>query len=214
MALLESEIELIKYELGWNTLSVGSEPYVGIAAIFNQVVQPYLLSGLITSSATVVTATTSPTQVALTLAAVSGTNTQGTAVSVHVGDRLVIDVDSAQESAIVESISGNNVTLRLSLAHTGTYPVTVEGGESIVRSILRNCRAVAAKIEAAVGRAGIKKVDEIEFFPSTAGGGSTVFGELSALRTYWRGELYRVLFGVGDRSLIGGGRGGGAISVY
>ncbi len=38
--------------------------------------------------------------------------------------------------------------------------------------------------------------------------------ELRGLRDYWRGELYRVLFGVGDRSLIGGGRSGGAISVY
>lgn len=211
MALLQSELQLIRYELGWNNLSTGAEPYIGIAAIFDRVVAPYLRSGLITSSATAVAVGAG--QTALVLTATTGTDTQGAAVAVHVGDRLVVDVDARQELAIVESMMGSTVTLLLSIAHTGTYPVTVEGGESILRGILRNCRAATAKLESAGSRAGVKKVDEIEFFASSAGG-STVFGELIAQRQYWRGELYRLLFGVGDRSLTGGGGAGGNISVY
>lgn len=212
MALLQSELDLIRFELGWNELTTGAEPFIGITALFDRVVAPYLRAGLITSSSTSVTAATTPTQVNLTLAAVSGTNTQGDAVSVHAGDRLVIDVDSAQEIATVESISGSVVTLLLSNAHAGTYPVTVEGGESIVRGILRNCRAVGVKIASAMTRAGLKKVDEIEFFASSTGG-STVFSDLVGQQRYWRSELYRALFGIGDRSLVGGGS-GGLISVY
>lgn len=214
MSLLPSELDLIRYELGWNELTTGAEPYVGVAALFDRVVLPFLRSGLITTSSTAVTAATPAAPVALTLAAVSGTNTQGTTVTVSAGDKLVIDVDDLQESATVESISGNIVTVPLSLAHTGVYPVTVEGGESLVRSILRRCRKVSASIESAMDNAGLKKVDEVEFFPS-AGGGSSMFGDLVAQQKYWRNELYRVLFGVGDRSLTGQATGaGGLVSIY
>lgn len=215
MALLTSEVDLIRYELGWSALTTGAEPYIGIAAIFDRVMVPYLRAGLITSSATAVTASPTPALVTLTLASVSGTNTQGDAVAVHVGDRLVVDVDSRQESATVESISSLNVSLLLSNAHTGTYSVTVEGGEALLRSILRKCRAAAQALEDAMLNAGIKKVDEIEFFPSKSTGGSTMFEDLKVQRQYWRNELYRLLFGVGDKSLTGqNGGSGGLISVY
>lgn len=214
MSLLQSELDSIRYELGWNELTVGAEPYIGVAAIFDRVVLPFLRSGLITSSSTTVTAASPAEPVTLTLAAVSGTNTQGTTVTVSVGDKLVVDVDSRQESAIVQAISGSTVTLLLSLDHSGTYPVTVEGGEAIVRSILRRCRNISLRLEEAADNAGIKKVDEVEFFASSSGG-STLFGELIAQRQYWRQELYRALFGSGDRSLTGQSAGtGGLISVY
>lgn len=214
MALLTSELDLIRFELGWNGLTTGATPYIGIAEIFDRVVAPYLRSGLITSSSTAVTASAAPAKTTLTLTAVSGTNTQGDTVAVHVGDRLIVDVDSRQEATTVESMSGVTVQVLLSLAHAGTYPVTVEGSESILRGILRNCRNVSSKLESSASRVGIKKVDEIEFFGATSGG-STVFSELMGQRQYWRGELYRCLFGVGDRSLSGGGMGnGGLLSVY
>lgn len=215
MALLESELEEIRYELGWSNLTTGAEPYIGIAAIFDRVVAPYLRSGLITTSSTAVAAATTPTQRSITLAAVTGTNTQGTTVTVSAGDRLIIDVDSQQEAAIVQSISGSVVTVMLSLAHAGTYPVTVEGGEAKLREILRACRDVSARIARSMGRAGVKKVDEIEFFEKKTGG-STVLSDLVEAQRYWRGELYRLLFGTGDKSLVGGGMGGagGLVSVY
>lgn len=215
MALLTSEVDLIRYELGWSGLTTGAEPFIGIAAIFDRVMVPYLRSGLITSSATAVTASATPALVPITLTAISGTNTQGDAVAVHVGDRLVVDVDARQEASTVESISGSIVSLLLSNVHTGTYSVTVEGSEALLRSILRKCRAAAQALEDAMSSAGIKKVDEIEFFPSKMTGGSTIFDDLRTQRQYWRNELYRLLFGVGDKSLTGQSSGsGGLVSVY
>ncbi|MFA5186327.1 MAG: hypothetical protein WC551_07630 [Patescibacteria group bacterium] len=213
MALLESELELIRWELGWNALSVGAIPYIGIAAIFEKVVQPYLLSGLITYSSTQVVAADTPTVVALTLGAVSGTNTQGTAVAVHVNDTLVVDVAYAQETAVVQAIRGNSVSVELRFAHSGTYPVTVQGGEAIVRWLLRRCWLIRERIANSESRAGIKKVDEIEFFQGKAGGGTT-FEELTTRQKYWRSELKRILFGTGDPTISSISGGGSGISVY
>jgi|WetSurMetagenome_2_1015567.scaffolds.fasta_scaffold02064_9 hypothetical protein len=215
MALLQSEIAQLQFELGWTNLTTGAVPYIGTVATFQQVVEPYLNAGLITTSSTAVVAPTTPTLTAITLAATTGTNRQGTAVSVHVGDSLVIDTDYQQEIAHVQSITGSIVSVQLRLAHTGTYSVTVQGGEEMVRFFLRRCWSIRERIANSDSRAGIKKVDEIEFFEAK-GGGSTVFKELIERQTYWRQELFRVLFGQGDRSLTGNdtGGGGGAIALY
>ena len=181
MALLDSEINRIRYELGSPNLSVLAEPYIGIAAVYTHIVQPYLLAGAKTTSTTAVTAATSPTLVTLTLASATG---------VEAGATVVVDVDARQERATVESVSGSTIAVLLSLAHSGTYPVTVEGGESIVRDILRKLRIIGDRLESSFGRAGIKKVDEVEFFE-----GGAVFTNLMSQREYWRGELARVLFG-------------------
>jgi hypothetical protein len=217
MALLPSELDQIKFELGWNTLTIGAVPYVGIAAIFERVVQPYLNSGLVTTGHGYVASASAPTCVDVHLEAVSGVNTQGTPVSVQVGDRIVLDVDYAQEVAVVQGMNGNLVTVQLRLAHEPPYPVTVVGGEAMVRYILRRCWAVREKIERSDSREGIKKVDEIEFFENRQTGGSTALQGLMAHQDYWRSELRRVLFGAGDPNLTTGGSGSGsgrAIAVY
>jgi hypothetical protein len=214
MALLPSEISQLKVEFGWNDLTAGAIPYFGIVATFEQIVEPYLNSGLITTSSTTVTASTTPALTELTLAAVSGVNRQGKAVSVGVGDMLVIDVDGQQELVHVQSITDLIVSVRLSLAHTGTYPVTVQGGEMMVRWLLRQLWDVRLRLSKSSSRAGIKKVDEIEFFQGKSGSG-TLFDDLLRLQDYYRQELYRVLFGGGDRSLTGNdtGRGGASIRL-
>ena len=60
MALLTSEITRIKYELGFNVLSLGAEPYIGITQLFENVIQPYTLSGASTTSATAIVAADDP----------------------------------------------------------------------------------------------------------------------------------------------------------
>lgn len=177
MALTDSEVQRIRYELGFNVLSVSAEPYIGVTALFEQVIQPYLTTGASTTSSTAVSAATTPTPVTLTLAIGTGFET---------GCRVVVDVDSRQEIATAQLVSGTSLTVLLSKTHSGTYPVTVEGGESIVREILGKIRNVADRIEGAAIKAGIKKVDEIEFFPEAMGG---VFANLQAQRSYWRDEL-------------------------
>ncbi len=195
MSLLDSELNRIRYELGYPVLATGAEPYIGITAVFAQVIQPYLLAGAKTTSTTAVTAATTPTLVTLTLALATGFDA---------GARVVVDVDGRQEAATVESVSGSTISLLLSLAHSGTYAVTVEGGESIVRDILRKLRVIGDRIEGSFSRAGLKKVDEVEFFEHGA-----AFTDMMSQREYWRGELSRALFGAGQ-----GSGGGTQLAVY
>lgn len=180
MALTSSEIQRIKIEMGYHGIGLGGSPYIDYLSAFEGVIQPYLLSGAITTCATTVAASAAPAVVTLTLADATG---------FAAGNRVVVDVDDAQETPVVDMVVGNTITVRLALAHSGTYPVTVEGAESIVRDYLRKILNVAKKQEAAAGRAGIKRVDEIEFFGSNATGGSSVFKDLAEQREYWRREL-------------------------
>lgn len=162
MALLDSELERIKAELGYNTLTIGALPYVGFSQLFTNVVQAYMSSGATTTSTTSVTAATTPTPVSLTL---------GSATGFAALARVVVDVDDRQEVVTVQSVSGSTISVILSLAHSGTYPVTVEGGESLVREQLALLRAINAQILSAASTAGIKRVDVIEFYGGGSGGG-------------------------------------------
>lgn len=184
MALLTSELRRMRYELGYNVLDVGAEPYIGVSALFESVIQTYMQSGATTTSTTTVAAASEPTPVTITLASATGFSAF---------DTVWVDVDSRQESATVQSVSGSTITLLLSLAHTGTYPVTVEGGEAIVRSILRKLVAIGDELgDGASGSAGIKRVDEIEFFQDSASDGGRT-ASLQKLRDYWRDELASAL---------------------
>lgn len=181
MALLDSELYRIKAELGYNVLTIGSEPYISHMALFDQVIAPYLQAGAQTTSTTAVTAASTPTPVSLTLADASDFSS---------GDIVIVDVDSRQERATIQSLSGSSITLLLSLTHSGTYPVTVEGGEAMVRDFLARIAAVSDQIGEAVSTAGIKRVDDIEFAVESSS------GQLSTLqehRMYWRDELASAL---------------------
>lgn len=200
MALLDSEIARCKYELGYNVLTISAEPYIGVARVFELVIQPNLLAGAITTSSTAVTAVAAgalANPVTLTLASVTGFS---------VGDRVTVDVDDRQESAMIQAIAGSTITLLLTKTHSGTYTLTVERGESIVREILARLRSIADKLgTAALQQAGIAKVDEIEFFSGMQG----VRYEMQKLQTYWRNELASALGVRNLRSSIGG-----EIAVY
>lgn len=182
MALTTGEVRRLKAELGYNVLSSGAEPYVGVDQLFEQVISPYMTAGAVTTSSTSVEAATTPTPVTLTLASASGFSQF---------DRVVVDCDALQEIATVRSVSGSTISVVLSLAHDGTYPVTVEGGESLVRQILNKLDRLGNSLGFdAADSAGIKKVDEIEFF---GGGGGDAASELRSLREYWRRELASIL---------------------
>jgi hypothetical protein len=45
MSLLDSEVERIKAELGYNVLTIGALPYVGFSQLFANVLQPYTSAG-------------------------------------------------------------------------------------------------------------------------------------------------------------------------
>lgn len=214
MALLDSEVQRVRYELGYPNLNTAAEPYIGIVAYFTQIMQPYLLSGASTTSSTTVTAADVPTPQTLSL---------GSATGFNAGDIIVVDVDARQERATVQSLSGSSATVQLSLAHVGTYPVTVESGESIIRDILRELRLLSTGMNGQASafasyrsRAGIKAiVGEVEFF----GGGTTLASQgidpltqLNQLREFWRDEL---AFALGIERLNKlSASGGSTVSVY
>jgi hypothetical protein len=183
MALLPSEIQRIKYEIGYNIIGVGAEPYISIYAVFDQVIAAYITAGSATTASTAVIASTTPAPASITLASSSG---------FAEGARVVVDVDIRQEIATVQSLSGAVATVLLTKAHTGTYPVTVEGGESIVREILKELRDVQSKLLAAAGTAGLKRAEDIEWFQGLNGVGSQL-ATIKEQRELYRDELASAL---------------------
>jgi hypothetical protein len=204
--LNDSEIARLKFELGFNALTLGAEPYIGVTSFFTQVFLPNLQGGALTSSTSVVAAQpvgSGPAPVTLTLASPTGFNLL---------DRAIVDVDDAQEEATVQSVTGSTIVVRLVKAHgtDGAYPVTVEGGEAMIRYYLARCRKISQRIDAFGARAGIKKADEVEFF----GGEQRLSGfrTLGDMQQHFRRELCVLVFGVGNIGSFGGA--GGRIGVY
>lgn len=185
MALLAAEVARLKYELGFNVLAVGAEPYISITSLFEQVIQPYVTAGATTTSTTSFTPDTVGEFEPVTLTIASATGFDALA-------RVVVDVDARQEIATAQSVSGSTVTLLLSQPHSGTYPVTVEGGESILRELLGSISQVANELGEGFSSAGIQQVDEIKFFRGSDGGSSRI-EELRGLREYYRRELASAL---------------------
>jgi hypothetical protein len=171
-------------------MSLQALPYIGISPMFDSVIQNYLTSGASTTSASPVTASTTPTPQTLVLA--SGTGFAA-------GNVIIVDVDTRQERATVQSLSGSSAVVQLSKTHSGTYPVTVEGGESIIRERLNQLNKLngpGGTLEKLRSRVGIAKVDEIEFFGG--GNGKAVAGkdpltQVLQLIEYWRDELAEAL---------------------
>ena len=182
MALTDGEIAAIKRELGYNLLEIGAVPYIGITQLFEQVIQPYLATGTNTTSITTVTASTTATPATLTLASATGF----TALA-----RVIVDVDDREEVVTVQNVSGSTITALFKLAHTGTYPVILEGGESIVRDILRQIRGVQKQITSATSTAGLKRVDVIEFYGDSVTTSQTSM--LQKLLMHWRDQLAAAL---------------------
>lgn len=159
-------------------------------------------TGVMTSSSTIVAAISQPpVPIPVTVA---------DATAFTAGSRVVVDVFSRQEVAPILSVVGNVLTLLLTKGHAGTYPISQESGETLVRGILGKLRNIANVLDgggpdggvdamsSATAGLGIKKVDEIEFFGSASGaGGATLAGntiqQQLAMREYWRDELAGIL---------------------
>ena len=203
--LSDAEIAFLKAELGYNVLSIGAEPYVGITSLFTQVVQANVFGGAETTSTTTVAASSAPAPVAITLASATG---------FAAGDRVVIDVDSRQETATLQSLSGAAATFLLSLAHSGTYPVAQESPLTLVRhamSQIRRINGAGGILQSAAAQSGIKKVDEVEFFGDGTAG--TQFKSKLEALTYWRNFLAN-LIGVENRNGVATSGGGARFEVY
>jgi hypothetical protein len=97
----------------------------------------------------------------LTLASVAGLSS---------GSRVVLDVDTSREVVTVRAVTGSTVSVVCAKTHAGTYPVEVESALTIVRGILADLEAIDQQERVAIPQAGVKRVDEIEFFGRAEGG--------------------------------------------
>lgn len=170
--LLTSEVERIKAELGYNLIGIG-QPYIGTTALFELAVQPYLSAGAATTSSTSVTGDGTPKSI--TLASATGFTA---------GARVAVDVDGRQETVTIQALSGASLTALFLKTHSGSYPVTVEGGESIIREKLQAIVAFHASMAAATkGRGALKKADDAEWYePKGSSQFATQREDLMALR--------------------------------
>lgn len=191
MALRNEEIIRLKYELGMNVTGVGAEVYIGYVAVFDRAVQPYLID-VSTTSSTAVVAAAAGANVAITVASnpVSTTSTQ--ALSFVPGSMLVVDVGPNTETTIVQQIAGLVLTVQLFNAHSGTYPVVLQGAEQIIRDIFTRLDVIKSEmLNVAPKTAGIGKVDEVEMFSKKSGRDRTQdkFGALLWQRDEARRDL-------------------------
>jgi hypothetical protein len=177
MPLTPGELDRVRAELGYNVLNVGAEPFIGVHAVFSQVIAPYLREGNDTTSATAVTASDTGTFVTLTVASATG-------ITLH--ERVAVDVDDYLEMATVRSVSGTSVGVILKKMHAGTYPVTVDGGLVQIRECLAALYNTHQKINDLEGTGGLKAVDEIQFYDAK---GKTHLQVLNDQLEHWRDEL-------------------------
>jgi hypothetical protein len=183
MAFSASELWSIKRELGYNLLNTGATAYVGVSQLIEQVVNNNI-EAEVSTTATIATAIAASSQAApqtLTLASPTGFAT---------GQRCYIDVDARQEVATLQYLSSTSATFLLSLPHSGTIPIVVEGPISICKGILRKIEAVRSEMASTYGEGAIKAVDEVEFYDQ---GGATMFGSLGSQLRFWRNELSAAL---------------------
>ncbi len=202
MALLPSEIQRIRQELGYPNVGIDASPYIDYISIFDRVVIPYLNAGATTSSATYVPAASVPTVATIVVAS---------AIGITPGTRIWLDYDIRQESATVLQVAGTSVSALLKLEHgvpspgSLTYVVTVDGGEAIVRELLAKISAIQNKMSLAgsneanmtlLSQGSLKRADVIEWYPTSmsgsggsSGSGGALFSNLKAQLRHWRCEL-------------------------
>jgi hypothetical protein len=199
MPLTTGELDRVKAELGYNVLNTGAQPFIGVHMVFEQVILPYLREGNDTTSSTPVVAATDGAFVTISVASATG-------IVLH--ERIAVDVDDFFEMATVRSISATSVGVILKKAHSGTYPVSVDGGLVQVRECLAALYAIQLEMRDDLGGGAIKQVDEVHFYEMKSKR-SSLEGLLSK-RELWRDEL-RSRLGIPRRSIQQ--RCGGSVSL-
>lgn len=201
MAFSETELYRIKAELGYNTLTNGAVPYITINSLFDAVVNVYQVSEIATVSSSVVSSSRSPASASLTLTSATG---------FQAGQRVVIDVDSLTEKATIRSLTGSAISVLLAKAHSGTYPVAVEGPVTLARECLAEIDRIHDNMTRSRGTGSLKSADEISFYE---GRGKTLFGNLLSELSYYRNRLASIL-GVENAWNHKGGGGSVSLSPY
>lgn len=160
MALTDSEIQALRFHLGYGNIDVGAYPYTpdGFQYLFESVIAPNL--EVVAST----TATTSATAGATT------TVTVGSIASIAAWTQLIVDVGDDAEVVAVRATSGLTFTAYFAKAHTQPYPVAVSSGEARLRYLLWQADKAWQTLQSSgiTKTAGLKQLGqgEIEWFPN------------------------------------------------
>ena len=174
-------LDRIRYELGYSAVTQTGEPYVSWT-LLPDVAFDNLGSGAETTTATAVATADVGTAVTLVL-------TSGTGFVSNV--RIHVDVGAQREVVVAQSVVTTALTARFTKVHAGTYPVEVESGESMLRTLIFKLDDIRDQIQDSFATAGIKVADEVEFFEGA--GGDAVLASLWGQRQRWRAELASLL---------------------
>ena len=201
--LTDDELGRIKAELLDHVMDVAAEPYFGFTSLY-AVVRDHVQSSSTdpTTSSTAVTAAT-------VSAGVGTTITVASATGLAVGYRVVLDADDSQETCSVKSLTGTTVGLNPRKPHGGTYAVEIESPLTIVRGYLYRLAKLADQRAAAVDSAGVKAVDEVQFFGP--GDGRSPLDEIAREQARLRFELASAC---GLRRLLAANVGGSRFEIY
>jgi hypothetical protein len=126
MSLTPTEIQSLRFHLGFGQVGVGAFPYTndGFQEVFEQVIAPNLQSGASTTSATAV------------VAAGIATIVLADATGFVAGAPAFVDVGEDCEEVVVRSVAGLNLSARFALVHPGGYQVALVSGESRLRYLM------------------------------------------------------------------------------
>lgn len=159
MSLTASEIDSLRYHLGYGNISSAAFPYSpdDFRDLFEQIVGACLSTGTETTTTTAITAGSSTTV------------TPASMTDIVVGAQLVVDVGEAAEVVMVRSTTLTTFTAAFTLAHPASgYPVMLMCGKARLRYLLGACDRLWQRTQSASvsGALGIKQLGqgEIEWF--------------------------------------------------
>jgi hypothetical protein len=162
MALTDSEVESLRFFLGWGNLNVRAYPYTpdGWWEALYGVVRENLTEGAETTASVAIAAA----------GIVTVTPTSMTDIVTHA--RLVIDVGDDEETVTVRATTATTFSARFALAHAAPFAICVESGVTRCRQLLAKAYAVLSTIVGSkiTSSAGLKMVGqgEVEWFGPSA----------------------------------------------
>lgn len=157
--LTDDELARIKAEVFDNLLGLGAVPYFDVRTLY-----PVIRDNVVSSSVDATTSSTSVTSPGAT------TITLASATGYAAGQRIVLDVDDQRETVTIRSLSGAVASVVCRYTHSGVYPVAVESPLTLVRGYISDLITLEQVERGAFDTAGVRRVDEIEFFGRAEGG--------------------------------------------
>lgn len=168
----------VRYELGYSALTTAGEPYFDIAYAPEKALDSLYSAATTTSATTVATADLAAPK---TITLASGTGFVS-GLRVHVG------AGTTREIVVAQNISSTSLTATFGMVHSGTYPVEIDSGEAMLRTLLAYLDRVTDTIHGARDAGGIKAiVGDVEYFEKSA------IDEAVNERKRWRRELGSLL---------------------